>query len=109
MFWDIREMRIMPMKICVDCGTVFPAENWGAKRCCLCAAKYGTKPATKKRYQNPPVDALTADVRRADAMGLSYGNMRKNELLAKQKAREELEAKIERNRQRREKEKGQSE
>lgn len=97
----------MPMKICVDCGTVFPAENWGAKRCCLCAAKHGTKPTKPKRYPNQPVDALTADVRKADAAGKSYGNWRKDQLLAEQKAWEELEAKIEQNRQRRENEKGQ--
>lgn len=87
------------MKVCIDCGTVFPAENFGAKRCCLCAAKHKTKPAAPKVYPKPPVDALTRDVREADAAGKSYGVWRKDEMLAEQKAREELEAKLARNAQ----------
>lgn len=90
------------IKVCVDCGTVFPAENFGAKRCCLCAAKHKTKPAAPKVYQKPPVDALTRDVREADAAGKSYGVWRKDEMLAEQKAREELEAKLARNAQKKE-------
>lgn len=74
----------MPMKVCIDCGTIFPAEHIGAKRCCLCAAKHGTE---------PPVDDLTRDVRQADASGKSYGFWRAGLLLAKQKAREEMEVK----------------
>ena len=83
----------MPMKVCIDCGTVFPAEHSGAKRCCICTAKHGTKPAAEKVYPKPPVDDLTRDVRQADASGKSYGFWRAGLLLAKQKAREEMEAK----------------
>lgn len=57
----------MPMKVCIDCGTIFPAEHIGAKRCCLCAAKHGTEPTAEKVYPKPPVDDLTRDVRQADA------------------------------------------
>ena len=89
----------MAMKVCIDCGTVFPAENFGAKRCCLCAAKYKTKTAAPKVYPKPPVDALTRDVREADAAGISYGKLQVKRMLAKQKAREELEAKRARNAQ----------
>ena len=96
----------MPMKVCVDCGTVFPAENFNAKRCCLCAAKHGVKPAPKKTYPKPVVDALTRDVRLADAAGKSYGVWRKDQMLAEQKAREELEAKLARNEQRNKKKEG---
>lgn len=39
------------MKVCIDCGIVFPAENFGAKRCCLCAAKHKTKPAAPKVWK----------------------------------------------------------
>lgn len=63
----------MPMKVCIDCGTIFPAEHIGAKRCCLCAAKHGTEPTAEKVYPKPPVDDLTRDVRQADASGKSYG------------------------------------
>lgn len=84
----------MAMKVCIDCGTVFPAENFGAKRCCLCAAKYKTKPAAPKMYPKPPVDALTRDVREADAAGKSYGVWRKDQMLAEQKAREKLEEEL---------------
>lgn len=45
---------------------------------------------------------LTADVRKADAAGKSYGYWRLDELLKEQKAREELDNLIERNRERRE-------
>lgn len=83
----------MPMKVCIDCGTIFPAEHIGAKRCCLCAAKHGTEPTTEKVYPKPPVDDLTRDVRQADASGKSYGFWRAGLLLAKQKAREEMEVK----------------
>ena len=63
----------MPMKTCIDCGMVFPAENSSAKRCCLCVAKHRAKEASVKVYPKPAVDALTRDVRLADAAGKSYG------------------------------------
>lgn len=87
------------MKVCIDCGIVFPAENFGAKRCCLCAAKHKTKPAAPKVYPKPPVDALTRDAREADAAGISYGKLQIKRMLAKQKAREELEVKLAQNAQ----------
>lgn len=40
----------MPMKTCIDCGMVFPAENSSAKRCCLCVAKHRAKEASVKVY-----------------------------------------------------------
>lgn len=98
----------MPIKVCVDCGTIFPAENFNAKRCCLCAAKHGVKPAAEKVYPKPPVDDLTRDARQADAAGKSYGFWRASLLLAKQKAREEIEAKKAQREQSRE-EKGEQE
>ena len=49
----------------------------------------------------PATDA-GCDVRKADAAGKSYGYWRLDELLKEQKAREELDNLIERNRERRE-------
>jgi len=99
----------MPMRVCIDCGTVFPAENSNVKRCCLCVAKHGAKAAATKAYPKPAVDALTRDVRLADAAGKSYGVWRKDQMLAEQKAREELEATLARNEQRHKKKERQSE
>lgn len=82
----------MPMKVCIDCGMVFPAEHIGAKRCCICAAQHEVKPAAEKIYPKPPVDDLTRDVRQADASGKSYGFWRAGLLLAAQKIREEMAA-----------------
>ena len=47
-------------------------------------------------------EKLPADVRKADAAGKSYGYWRLDELLKEQKAREELDNLIERNRKRKE-------
>lgn len=84
----------MPMKVCVDCGTVFPADSIGAVRCCLCAARKRAKSVAKKAYPQPPVDELVRDVRLADAAGKSYGVWRKDQMLAEQKAREALEEEL---------------
>lgn len=99
----------MPMKTCIDCGMVFPAENSSAKRCCLCVAKHRSKEASVKVHPKPAVDALTRDVRLADAAGKSYGVWRKDQMLAEQKAREELEAALARNEKHRKKKERQSE
>lgn len=99
----------MPMKTCIDCGMVFPAENSSAKRCCLCVAKHRAKETSVKVYPKPAVDALTRDVRLADAAGKSYGVWRKDQMLAEQKAREELEAALARNEKHRKKKERQSE
>lgn len=99
----------MPMKTCIDCGMVFPAENSSAKRCCLCVAKHRAKEASVKVYPKPAVDALTRDVRLTDAAGKSYGVWRKDQMLAEQKAREELEAALARNEKHRKKKERQSE
>ena len=99
----------MPMKTCIDCGMVFPAENSSAKRCCLCVAQHRAKGALVKVYPKPAVDALTRDVRLADAAGKSYGVWRKDQMLAEQKAREELEAALARNEKHRKKKERQSE
>ncbi len=62
------------LKKCADCGTVFVAENPASKYC---------------------PDALTLDVRAADAAGLSYGVWRAREDDRKRKAKEAIRRKIE--------------
>ena len=99
----------MPMKTCIDCGMVFPAENSSAKRCCLCVAKHRAKGALVKAYPKPAVDALTRDVRLADAAGKSYGVWRKDQMLAEKNARDQLEAALARNEKHRKKKERQSE
>lgn len=90
----------MIIKICVDCGAVILSNNVTARRCPVCAERFAER--VRKKYKNPPADPLTADVRKADAAGKSYGYWRLDELLEEQKAREELDNLIERNRERRE-------
>ena len=90
----------MIIKTCVDCGAVILSNNVTARRCPVCAERFAERVC--KKYKNPPADPLTADVRKADAAGKSYGYWRLDELLKEQKAREELDNLIERNRERRE-------
>lgn len=90
----------MIIKTCVDCGAVILSNNVTARRCPVCAERFAER--VRKKYKNPPADPLTADVRKADAAGKSYGYWRLDELLKEQKAREELDNLIERNRERRE-------
>ena len=90
----------MIIKTCVDCGAVILSNNVTARRCPVCAERFAER--ARKKYKNPPADPLTADVRKADAAGKSYGYWRLDELLKEQKAREELDNLIERNRERRE-------
>lgn len=86
----------MIIKTCVDCGAVILSNNVTARRCPVCAERFAER--VRKKYKNPPADPLTADVRKADAAGKSYGYWRLDELLKEQKAREELDNLIERNR-----------
>lgn len=88
------------IKTCVDCGAVILSNNVTARRCPVCAERFAER--VRKKYKNPPADPLTADVRKADAAGKSYGYWRLDKLLKEQKAREELDNLIERNRERRE-------
>lgn len=88
----------MIIKTCVDCGAVILSNNVTARRCPVCAERFAER--VRKKYKNPPADPLTADVRKADAAGKSYGYWRLDELLKEQKAREELDNLIERNRKR---------
>lgn len=90
----------MIIKTCVDCGAVILSNNVTARRCPVCAERFAER--VRKKYKNPPADPLTADVRKADAAGKSYGYWRLDELLKEQKAREELDNLIERNRKRKE-------
>lgn len=90
----------MIIKTCVDCGAVILSNNVTARRCPVCAERFAER--VRKKYKNPPADPLTADVRKADAAGKSYGYWRLDELLKEQKAREELDNLIERNRERKE-------
>lgn len=90
----------MIIKTCVDCGAVILSNNVTARRCPVCAERFAER--ARKKYKNPPADPLTADVRKADAEGKSYGYWSLDELLKEQKAREELDNLIERNRERRE-------
>lgn len=90
----------MIIKICVDCGAVILSNNVTARRCAICESRFIER--TREKYKKPPVDPLTADVRKADAAGKSYGYWRLDELLEEQKAREELDNLIERNRERKE-------
>lgn len=90
----------MIIKTCVDCGAMILSNNVTARRCPVCAERFAER--VRKKYKNPPADPLTADVRKADAAGKSYGYWRLDELLKEQKAREELDNLIERNRERRE-------
>lgn len=90
----------MIIKTCVDCGAVILSNNVTARRCPVCAERFAER--VRKKYKNPPADPLTADVRKADAARKSYGYWRLDELLKEQKAREELDNLIERNRKRKE-------
>lgn len=90
----------MIIKTCVDCGAVILSNNVTARRCPVCAERFAER--VRKKYKNPPADPLTADVRKADAAGKSYGYWRLDELLKEQKAREELDNLIKRNRERKE-------
>lgn len=90
----------MIIKTCVDCGAVILSNNVTARRCPVCAERFAER--VRKKYKNPPADPLTADVRKADAAGKSYGYWRLDELLKEQKAREELEAKQVQNAQKKE-------
>lgn len=90
----------MIIKTCVDCGAMILSNNVTARRCPVCAERFAER--VRKKYKNPPADPLTADVRKADAAGKSYGYWRLDELLKEQKAREELDNLIERNRKRKE-------
>lgn len=90
----------MIIKICVDCGAVILSNNVTARRCAICESRFIER--TREKYKKPPADPLTADVRKADAAGKSYGYWRLDELLKEQKAREKLDNLIERNRERRE-------
>ena len=85
----------MIIKTCVDCGAVILSNNVTARRCPVCAERFAER--VRKKYKNPPADPLTADVRKADAAGKSYGYWRLDELLKEQKAREELDNLIGRN------------
>lgn len=74
----------MKERICCDCGKKFYGAN-NAKRCPACR--------DKKLYKSTAaeVDELTLDVREADAAGLSYGQWRARQLLARQEARKKTE------------------
>lgn len=72
--------------VCKKCGEKFYREN-GSDRCPKCGA---VRP--HRRVPPSQVDDLMLDVREADASGKSYGYWRVGQLLEKQKAREELEA-----------------
>ena len=74
----------MIIKTCVDCGAVILSNNVTARRCPVCAERFAER--VRKKYKNPPADPLTADVRKADAAGKSYGYWRLDELLKEQKA-----------------------
>lgn len=68
------------LKKCADCGTVFVAENPASKYCPCCSARRNIPGhARGNGYRKPPPDALTLDVRAADAAGLSYGVRRARE------------------------------
>lgn len=84
------------LKKCADCGTVFVAENPASKYCPCCSARRNIPgPARGNGYRKPPPDALTLDVRAADAAGLSYGVWRAREDDRKRKAKEAIHRKIE--------------
>ena len=60
------------LKKCADCGTVFVAENPASKYCPCCSARRNIPgPARGNGYRKPPPDALTLDVRAADAAVLA--------------------------------------
>lgn len=85
------------LKKCADCGTVFVAENPASKYCPCCSARRnipGPAPVGMATESRPP-DALTLDVRAADAAGLSYGVWRAREDDRKRKAKEAIHRKIE--------------
>ncbi len=90
----------MIIKTCVDCGAVILSNNVTTRRCAICESRFIER--TREKYKKPPADPLTADVRKADAAGKSYGYWSLDELLKEQMAREELDNLIERNRERKE-------
>ena len=75
------------LKKCADCGTVFVAENPARRNI--------PGPARGNGYRKPPPDALTLDVRAADAAGISYGVWRAREDDRKRKAKETIRRQIE--------------
>lgn len=92
------------LKKCADCGTVFVAENPASKYCPCCSARRNIPaPARGHGYSKPPPDALTLDVREADAAGLSYGVWRAREDEKMRKAKEALARVRAKNERRREK------
>lgn len=84
------------LKKCADCGTVFVAENPGKQilPMLLCPQEH-PRPRRGNGYRKPPPDALTLDVRAADAAGLSYGVWRAREDDRKRKAKETIRRQIE--------------
>lgn len=90
------------LKKCADCGTVFVAENPASKYCPCCSARRNIPgPARGHGYRKPPPDALTLDVRAADAAGLSYGVWRAREDEKKRKFLEAMARKREADERRR--------
>lgn len=75
----------MKNRVCCDCGKTFYGAN-NAKRCPACRDR-----RIYKERQPADVDELTLDVREADAAGLSYGQWRARQLLARQEARKKIE------------------
>lgn len=68
----------------------------GKQICLCCSARRNIPgPARGNGYRKPPPDALTLDVRAADAAGLSYGVWRAREDDRKRKAKEAIHRKIE--------------
>lgn len=91
------------LKKCADCGTVFVAENPASKYCPCCSARRNIPgPARGHGYRKPPPDALTLDVRAADAAGISYGVWRAREDEKKRKFLEAMARKREADERRRE-------
>ena len=75
----------MRNRVCRECGKTFYGAN-NATRCPACRER-----RANKRYPPSEVDDLMLDAREADAAGPSYGNWRANQLMDKQKLRQQAE------------------
>lgn len=85
------------MRVCVDCGKVMHVLGVCTMRCAPCNAEhrknenrrrkrnYKDKALVERRKKVSTEEKLLEDVRRADAMGVSYGKMRMQEQIRAQK------------------------
>ncbi len=72
----------MKITTCIRCGQQFEATVKNQNLCAVCKQKEVQKRKVRKANTKQPLSDLSNDVRAADAAGKSYGNWRKDMLLA---------------------------